>query len=71
MLRERPLRQRLITLVRLISDYYWTCSECYWKAPMDPTPMEALEQFWVHVCADYPVPTGPMPATANRAPNFT
>jgi hypothetical protein len=44
MVRERPLRQRLITLVRLISDYYWTCSECYWKAPMGPTPMEALEQ---------------------------
>lgn len=59
-MRKRPLDKRLITLVRLKGDHYWTCSHCYWKVLMDANPVGALEEFTVHQCEDHPDPTGPL-----------
>jgi hypothetical protein len=58
MLRERPLKDPSMTLVKLQKIYYWTCTACYWNLSMALSPLTAIEQFAAHICADHSVPTG-------------
>jgi hypothetical protein len=58
MIRERPLKDRTITLVKLENIYFWTCTSCYWKLPMTLSPLTAVDKYSAHVCANHGVPTG-------------
>jgi hypothetical protein len=58
LIRERPLKERAITLVKLENIYFWTCSACYWKTSFGLALPIALEEFDHHDCLDHPAPTG-------------
>jgi hypothetical protein len=64
MIRQRPLKERAITIVKLDNIYYWTCSACYWKHSFDDVkPFLAVDSFGQHICEDHPEPTGHLPDT--------
>ena len=61
MARERPRTRRLLSLVRADNNYYWTCSTCYWKVPMSPNPLGAIDSFDRHKCVEHSLPGGTVP----------